>query len=307
MAVSPRQIQFRTFGGPANQLEIVGMKSDPVRDAYHFLLDHPWWVTIAVIAAAFLTVNTAFALLYWAVGGVVNARPGSFADAFFFSVQTLGTIGYGTMYPQSTAANVLVTLESMAGIVVLALSTGIAFAKFARPDARILFSSAAVVCPVNGIPHLMFRVANQRGNLIASARVHMSLIREQRTAEGAQLFGMLELKPLRDRTIAFPRTWTVMHRIDETSPLYGSTPESLAREEAEVIVGVEGMDASSGQTVTAQHSYLPQEMVFGARLCDLWTDLADGRARLDFTQFHETQPTEPTPAFPYRAGTRVAL
>jgi inward rectifier potassium channel len=278
-----------------------------MRDAYHFLLRNPWWVTIAIIGAMFIVVNSGFALLYWMVGGIANARAGSFEDAFFFSVQTLGTIGYGAMYPQTRAANTVVALESLVGVIVLALSTGIAFAKFARADARIVFTREAVVCLINGEPHLMFRVANQRGHLVTSARVTLALIREERSAEGSQLYRLLDLAPVRNHHIAFTRSWTVMHRIDEQSPLYGSTPESLIAGEAEIIIGLEGLDAASGQTVTAQHSFLAREILYGMQFADIWIDLPGGRARLDFTHFHETQPAQPTPAFPYRGGVRVQV
>lgn len=302
MARSPEPIQFRTFGGPPDQMEVIGVESDPIRDMYHFLLDQPWWVTIAFIGAVFFAVNLAFATAYWLTGGVVNARPGSFQDAFFFSVQTLGTIGYGAMYPQSLAANVLVALESLAGIVVLAVSTGIAFSKFARPSARIVFTREIAVCPVDGVPHLMFRVANQRGNLVTSARIRVALLREYRTAEGFLQYRMVDLPPLRDNHIAFTRTWSVMHAIDASSPLYGYTPESFLKEEGEIVVAVEGLDVATGQTVTAHHSYLAPEVIWGARHADIWSDLPGGRGRLDFTRFHELVPTEPVPGFPYRAA-----
>src|SRR5690349_1824070 len=217
--------EFRTFGGPANALEVVGVRTSPLRDLFHSLLLRPWWVTIAVIGTAIATANLLFATGYWLVGGVANARPGSFADAFFFSVETLGTIGYGNMYPAGLAAHVLVTLESLVGVIVIALSTGIAFAKFARSDAQIVFSRECTVSLMDGVPHLIFRVANQKGHLVTSARLHVTLLREHRTAEGMQIFRMLDLSLVRDHHPAFRRTWTVMHRIDAASPLAGATPE----------------------------------------------------------------------------------
>jgi inward rectifier potassium channel len=301
----PVQPEFRTFGGAPNQLEVIGLPTSVVRDVYHFLLNRPWWVTISAIGALFFSVNTVFAVAYWIVGGVAHAAPDSFRDAFFFSVQTLGTIGYGAMYPQSTTANVLVAFESLAGIIVAALATGIAFAKFARSDARIMFTKEVVICPIDGEPHLMFRVANQRGHLVTSAKVHVTLIREHRTREGIQLYQMLDLTPIRDHHIAFTRSWSVMHRIAPGSPLYGASPEDLSAWDAEIVVGIEGMDVAAGQPVTAQHSYLPSEIVWGARHADIWMDLPGGRARLDFTFFHTIVPTAATPEFPYSNGRRA--
>ena len=216
--------------------------------------------------------NTVFAGLYLAVGGVARARPGSFADAFFFSVQTLATIGYGEMYPLTLGANLLVTAEAVLGLVVTALATGLVFAKFSIVRPRVVFARVAVITPLEGVPTLMIRVANERGNYIADAAVRLVLLRTERSAEGTVLYRMRDLAPMRERSPAFARGWVVMHAIDEVSPLYGATPGSLRASDAEVLVTLVGVDGTTGQFVHARHSYLDDEIVFGRRYVDQATD-----------------------------------
>src|SRR4029077_8819838 len=126
---------------------------------------------LGVIALGYLVANALYAVAYELVGGIENAKVGSFGDAFFFSVQTMGTIGYGAMYPKTLAANMLVVSESLVSLILTALATGLVFAKFSRPNARIVFSDYAVICPFNGVPTLMFRIGNERGNAIVDAQI----------------------------------------------------------------------------------------------------------------------------------------
>ena len=179
----------------------------------------------------FLFANAAFALAYTVVGGVAHLAPGSFSEAFFFSVQTMGTIGYGAMYPESFGANLLVVAETIVGLTLLALATGLVFAKFSRPTARVMFTREAVICPVNGVPALMFRLGNERGNRIVDTQIRAVLVRTERTSEGAKFYRSVDLKLARDRALSLSRSWSVMHSIDEHSPLYGLTPEQLIEQE----------------------------------------------------------------------------
>src|SRR5262249_19803344 len=152
-----------------------------LRTVYHAFLVASWPAALSGIVVFYLGLNACFAIAYVLSGGIAEARPGSFADAFYFSIQTMGTIGYGTMHPASTAANLLVALESVTGLIVTALATGLVFAKFARSTARIAFARQAVIAPMDGIPTLMVRVGNQRGNHIIDAHVRIALIRTERT------------------------------------------------------------------------------------------------------------------------------
>ncbi len=269
---------------------VVGRRRWGVRDAYHFLLGAPWWLVVSLITANFLGANLLFACAYLLLGGVANARPGSFADAFFFSVQTMGTIGYGQMYPSSLIANLLVTAEAVFGLVLTALATGLVFAKFSAVRPRVIFARHAVITPLDGVPTLMVRVSNERGNYIAEAEVRLVLMRTERTREGRTLYRMRDLVPVRSRSPAFSRGLTVMHTIDESSPLMGATADALRSSDAEIIITLMGIDATTGQYVHARRSYLDDEVLFGQRFLDMVTELPDGRVQLDLRQFDEVEP-----------------
>ncbi len=268
-------------------------------DWYHVFLRATWTALIAFISGAYLFINLVFALLFLAVGGVANARHGSLTDAFYFSVQTMGTIGYGAMYPASNGANNLVVAESVVSLVVTALATGLVFAKFARPIGRVAFSRFAVIAPMDGVPTLMVRVGNERGNSIVEAQARVAIMRTTRTLEGHVFYKMLDLTLVRDRSQAVSRSWTVQHRIDETSPLFGATPESLAKDEAEILITLAGTDDTSYQPVHARHTYENHDMLWGARHADVLSETPDGNLVLDVRRFDDVEPTLPTAAFPY--------
>jgi len=285
--------------GADYEIRVIGDRPTPLRDFYHGLLQLPWWATIAAISAAFLITNALFAIGYVVVGGVGHAAPSSFRDAFFFSVQTMGTIGYGAMFPESTAANVLVVAESIASLLLTAVSTGLVFAKFSRSTARFVFTRRAVIAPVNGVPTLMFRLGNERGNQIVNAQIRLVMVRTERTAEGETFYKMLDLKPSRERALSLSRSWNVLHVIDAASPLAGETPASVAEKEVELQVMVIGTDDISMQTVHAAYRYFAKDIVWGARLADVLTETPDGHLLLDLRRFHDVEPTVPAPGFPY--------
>src|SRR6185436_19874242 len=200
--------------GADYEVRIIGDRPRPLRDFYHGLLTLPWPATIAVIAVSFLLANALFAAAYVESGGIEHARAGSFIDAFYFSVQTMGTIGYGAMYPASTAANLLVVLESIVSLTLTALATGLVFAKFSRPTARVVFTRSAVISKVNGEPTLMFRLGNERGNRIVDAQIRAALTRTEQTAEGHLFYRTYDLVLVRARALSLQRSWSVMHVID---------------------------------------------------------------------------------------------
>jgi inward rectifier potassium channel len=297
-AMKRRPVAFRPPGADY-EIRVVGDRATPLRDFYHALLQLPWWATIAAISVAFLVTNALFAFGYLLVGGVSHATPQSFRDAFFFSVQTMGTIGYGAMFPESTAANILVVGESIVSLLLTAVSTGLVFAKFSRPTAQFVFSRRAVIAPVNGVPTLMFRLGNQRGNQIVNAQITLVLVRTERTNEGETFYRMLDLKPSRERALSLSRSWNVLHAIDDASPLAGETPASVLEKEVEVQVMVIGVDDVSMQTVHAAHRYFAKDIVWGARMADVLTETPDGHLQLDLSRFHDVEPTAPAPGFPY--------
>lgn len=269
------------------QVEVVNAHTHVFGDLYHQLLRAPWWVELTALAALFLLINLVFAALYLVFGGVANAHPGSFTDAFFFSVQTLGTIGYGTMYPASSAANILVAFESFAAVIVTAIATGLVFSKFSMPTARLAFSRDATIFTMDQQTTLAFRIANERGNYVVEAQVRVSIVRTEKTPEGQVLYRMHDLQLVRDRSPALGRSWTVLHRIDEKSPLKGATSASLRQDEVEVIVTILGIDGTSAQTIHGRYSYTDGHVLFGRRHADMLRELPGGKLQLDYAKFHE--------------------
>jgi inward rectifier potassium channel len=295
----PRKPQPRLFprdGTPAwKSAEIVGWKPDWQHDFYYFLISTSWPILLWCFVGVFVATNALFGALYAWFGGVESARPGSFVDGFFFSVETMGTIGYGEMTPHSAVAHLLVTCESMLSMLFLAVVTGLVFAKFSRPRARVAFSEVAVVAPRNGVPTLMFRVANERANHIVEAQLRVTLMSNEVTQEGDRLRKMTDLPLLRNHSSAFILTWTAMHVLHDQSPLYHATTERLEEQQAEILVTFTGYDATLAQTIHARYSYVADEVRFGERFVDVIQVFPDGRRRIDFSRFHQTEPLSPRP------------
>lgn len=277
------------------QLEIMGMGAwySYWRDPYHLLLTLPWSGFLVLICIFYVTINAVFALAYW-VGGdcIANARPGSFLDAFFFSVQTLASIGYGAMYPKTTYANIIVTIEAMIGVMGIAMLTGLAFARFSRPTARVIFSRVALITVYEGMPTLTFRTANQRRNMILEAQMRVYLMRDEVTAEGQFMRRIYDLKLLRNQTPSFSLSWSVMHVIDQSSPLYGMTPESLIQTNTMLIASVSGIDETVAQVLHARHSYGADEILWNKRFVDIMHQTPDGHRYVDYQHFHEVLPLD---------------
>ena len=288
----PSPLQVRLVPrGRGTQPIVTGLKKKHLNDLYVELLAASWTRLLVLIVSVNLSINILFALGYLAIGdGIENARPDSFADAFFFSVQTLATIGYGKMAPQGLAANLLVTAETITGFCFFAVVTGLVFSKFSRPTARVLFSNVAVICPYNGVPHLMLRLANERNNRIVDANVHLVLLREETTKEGHDMRRFHDLKLVRSRTPVIRLTWTVMHPIDEHSPLYNATPEKLRESETEIIVSLTGLDETLSQTIHARYSYIAEEIKCNATFEDVLLQRDDGRITVDYRHFHNIKP-----------------
>ena len=269
----------------------IGVSHSHWHDPYHLLLTLDWPQFFLLTAICYIVTNALFALLYLAGGDCIkNARPGSFLDAFFFSVQTMATIGYGAMYPSTDYANLLVTLEALIGLLGVAMATGLMFARFSRPTARVLFSRVAVITPHNGLPTLMLRVANERRNQILEAQIGLSLLRDEVTTEGLFIRRFYDLKLLRSQTRTFALSWVVMHVIDENSPLYGATPESLEEVQTDIVVTLTGIDETVSQTVHARHYYITDEILWNMRFVDIFSKKPDGRRVLDFNRFHDVTP-----------------
>jgi len=295
----PRAPAPRAPGQLSYKIRVVGDRPH-FRDLYHALLQMRWWGALAVIASVYLGLNALFALAYLWTGGIANAAPGSFVDAFYFSVQTMGTIGYGWMYPTTHAANTLVVVESMCGLIVTALATGLVFVRFSLTRGRIAFSNQVAIGINDGVPMLQIRIGNDRRNQIFDAQVRLTLVTSALTSEGSRFYRTADLALLRGQATSLFRAWNVQHVIDETSPLHGLGPEALAKVEGELTVTVFGTDETSLQPVYARMTYEADRVVWGARLADVLSEEpGGGDLLLDLRKFHELVPTVPTATFPH--------
>ena len=279
--------RFVSPGGRPS-LRIEGIQRQRFSDGYHWMMTLSWPRFLLFWIGVYLAVNGLFALLYWLRPGAVGgARPGSFADGFFFSVQTLGTIGYGQLWPKTLYAHLLVTAEAFSSLALTAVATGLIFSRVSRPTARVLFSRRAVVAMRNGETTLMFRAGNVRMNQILEADVSVTLAQRGFTKEGIEYRGFVDLKTVRSHSPLFGLTWTVMHAIDEASPLHGATRESLEAQLTEIVVVLSGVDDTFAQRIHARHSYLPHEIAWNHRLADIILQAEDGSRYADYGRFHD--------------------
>jgi inward rectifier potassium channel len=260
------------------------------RDLYGRALRASWWSLLLLVTLLYLLTNAIFAGLFLLFDGcIAGARPGSYIDAFFFSVQTLSTIGYGAMAPKGLAGNLLVAIEALVGLFGLALVTGITFARFARPKAGILFSQNALFCTRNGQRCLVFRVANARGGDVVQASLTATALMDEVTEEGHKMRRLHDLKLLRDQTPLFLMSWLVVHEIDESSPLYGKSLDDFQKEDIRLICAMTGLDGTFMQTVYAYRIYQPQQLLKNAEFEDVVAPREDGSFELDLARFHDTR------------------
>jgi inward rectifier potassium channel len=263
--------------------------------AYHALLTTSWPRFFLVVASGYLGVNLLFGLLYWLCGPYAldgwHTRDdlARFADAFFFSVQTLATIGYGRMTPNGVLVNLIVTVEALLGLMGFALATGLLFARVSRPTAHLVFSRSAVVAPFRGGQALMFRLANERTSQLTELTATVSLSRlEAGPAGPVRRFHELRLD--RPRVVFLPLHWIVVHPIDERSPLHGASPESFRASEAEILILLTAMDETFSQTVHVRTSYRAEEVVWGARFGDMFLRTEEGLVGVDLRRLHDVEP-----------------
>ena len=285
----PEKIKIRSGDTP-----VIRIGNDPLvfRDLYVFLLSRSWWLLLVSISFLYLIVNLCFAELYYInIDGVDNAR--SFLDVFFFSVQTMATIGYGHMAPINHVTNALTTIEALAGFTFFAFITGLMFAKFSRPTAQVLFSDVAVISNYEGKPHLKIRVANQRTGSIVDASARLLLLRSSVTKEGFPMRRFVDLKVTRDHMPILRLTWTLMHPIDEHSPFWGMSKEDLMNSDDELFVTIVGLDEILSQTIHARHSYLPHEVLWDTYFEDV-VKRNDKSVELNYSLFHSVRKTPPS-------------
>ncbi|HEY0104469.1 MAG TPA: ion channel [Rhizomicrobium sp.] len=265
-------------------------------DFYHAVLTAPWWMFFLGLSGFFAVITAVFALLYLADPTPLgHARHGNFWDVYLFAIETIASINYSGFMPQTSYANVVVSIEGFFGILTTALFTGVIFARFSRPFARIVFSRRAVVIPFDGVPTLMLRTANQRGNSIVDAEIRLTLARQQISREGIEMRRFEDLKPSRQRSSLFALSWTIMHRIDRHSPLYGVSRQTMVDEQMEIVVMLSGLDEVLADRVYARQSYSAEDIVWGHKFVDVLFFNPHGRRIVDLTRFHDTEPLIPGP------------
>lgn len=302
-----RDLGFGTVVGGANEKRLLNRDGsfNPQREglgflaglhAYHFFLTISWKRFFATVISGYVLVNLVFALAYLACGpGAIAGQDaelfgGTFGRAFFFSVQTIGTIGYGNIYPVGIIANLIVAAESLTGLLMLALGTGILFARFSRPTAAIVFSDKAIVASYRNVTGFMFRLTNARANQLLELEAKVLFSR----MEGeSRRYDQLTLE--RTRVLFFPLSWTIVHPIDDKSPMWGLTAEDLAARDAEFLVLISGVDETFSQIVHARTSYKPHEIGFGERFVNIYNPVQpDGTVSIDVRKLGLTEPTDET-------------
>ena len=262
--------------------------------AYHALLTMSWTRFFATMAAAYFAVNLAFASAYLLCGphalsgGDTLGLESRFLVAFFFSVDTLATIGYGNISPRGLAANTLVTLEAFVGLMAVALATGLLFSRFARPQAQVLFSRHAVVAPYRDRTALMFRILNERRNQLIEVQATVSLSRIE-VVDGARKRRFYELPLERKRVVFFPLHWVIVHPVDEKSPLWNQSQADFEASDPELLILLTAIDETFSQTVHARSSYKHDEIVWDARFQDMFVSAADGRVAVDVRRLHDIE------------------
>jgi inward rectifier potassium channel len=264
------------------------------RDSYHWVLSLSWPRFALFLFASYIVINLIFATLY-VLGRncIADLTPGSYPEAFFFSVETLATVGYGHNFPANLYGHIIVTIEIFLGMIWLAVITGLIFVRFARPTARILFSNCLVIAPHDGRLSLMFRVANLRHTSMAEAEFRVLYSRDERVAEGEDIRRFYELRVYPQRMISFPAALTIRHTIDETSPLHGITPERLLKEDAFFIASTVALELVMAASVQSQQDYAAEDIRFGERFVDVYEELEDGRLTVDYGLLHETERCPP--------------
>lgn len=285
-----KQARIESFSVGSTRVINRGNKLAQLFDPYHVVLNLTWPRFFGALLALFLAVNLCFGLAYYLVpGSVANARIDHFWDYFFFSIETLATVGYGAMSPANFGGHVIASTEIMLGMATVAFTTGLIFARFAKPKARILFSKQAVIRRFDGKLVLMFRIANERYNRIVDASATVSLVRIERLAEGDVFYRIHELPLVRPRSQVFSLTWMLMHEIDEASPLNGMTAEDLTRDQVSILVSVTGHDETVAASVYALHDYEASAIVFDGRFADVLILKPDGSREVDLTRFHDIE------------------
>ena len=270
-----------------------GMPSDFRKDIYFYFVQSSWLQFFFSLVFIYLVFNLFFAFLYLIQPNTIeNASPNSFSDAFFFSVQTMSTIGYGSLHPAGIYSNTIVTIEAVTGLLFVAMATGLVFAKASKPRSSVLFTNSMVITEMDGVKYLVFRVGNTRGNDIVDASITFSALIDYRSSEGHHLRKVRDLKLVRDRTPFFSLSWTVMHKIDDDSPVRCLVESSEGQKIIAFLALLVGHDGTYSQTVYARNTYYPEDIERKKYFVDVLETLPDGRLMIDYSKFHETKDSQ---------------
>jgi inward rectifier potassium channel len=286
----PREKSARIHLG-AFEFTKKGVSRFDLRDPYHLAITLTWPQFLVALFALYLFVNTVFATLFWlAPGSVANARPGRFTDVLFFSIETLATVGYGDMYPATLYGRVVASSEILCGLAFTAILTGLTFVRFSRPRAKLIFAANPVVATHNGKPTLMLRIGNGRAGLLTDAAAKLNVLLCVMTTEGKLFRSVHELRLERAHIPAFPLSWTLMHVLDERSPLHGFDTAQFIAADARVFVTVEARDPALATVVHDLRNYTPEDIRFGMRYVDAVTTAEDGTLVADLTRIGALEP-----------------
>jgi len=259
-----------------------GISRFDVRDPYHVAIALTWPGYLLALLALYLSANLVFAVLFWLVpGSVANARAHSFGDAFFFSIETIGTVGYGDMYPATPYGRLIASTEIVCGLAFVAILTGLTFVRFSRPQAKLVFAANPVVAVHNAKPTLMLQVGNGRPGMLMNVTARLNVLLSEIAADGRLVRRAQELRLERAHIPLFPLSWTLMHVLDEKSPLYGYDPVRVVQSQARIFVTLEARDPTLAASVHDIHTYEPEDIRFGVRYRDPIAIGHDGLPVLD--------------------------
>ena len=291
----PDSRRVATAAGALN-LFTTGAARFDLRDPYHLIATMSWSAFFGVFVASEVCINSLFALLYTAVpGSIANVARGSFLDAFFFSIETLATVGYGSMVPATRYGHVVSAIEIITGMIYTAVVTGVIFLRFSKPKAKIVYADQPVVANHNGIPTLMLRIANGRTHMLTDASARLSALMLETTPEGQRFRRMVNLELIRPHFPMFALTWTLMHKIDEKSPIHGLSAEALVRDGVRFMLSIEARDPALSAQVHDLKSYSADTLAFGMRYADAvyWDE--SGRTLADIRRCSAMEPDLPAP------------
>lgn len=279
----------RVLGVAGRRVITQGVRRNFWGDLYHNSMTASWPAFIAASAALFVASNLAFALLY-ALGDAPITNTRGFLDLFFFSVETTTTVGYGDMHPQTLFGNAVATSEGFTGMFVTAALTGLIFARLSLPRARLLFARTPVVMTRNGVPTLVFRVANARGNFITEANAKVWALMGVKDGEGRKFVGFQPMRLVKSENPSFVLSWTLFHPIDAESPLHGLSQADVVEQDINLIVSITGLDETSAQMLHARETFAAADLRFDHEFVDMHSIDDAGVRRVDYSRIHDTRP-----------------